>query len=160
MDEFSDTIKDAESSEVGRPSSYDPKYCEGIVDWFLDHEIYHLKKTKHFGKDGELQRETSVKEPLPPPTFYKYATHIGVCRDTLHEWSTTHDEFKKAYAIAKSYQASFITSSAMCNIANTSFSIFMMKNNHGWSDRIEQKIDQRTTLESLIEGSMTAEEKG
>ena len=49
---------------VGRPSKYDPKYCEGIEDFMR----------KGFSATA-------------------YAGYIGVCRDTISEWCNVYPEF-------------------------------------------------------------------
>lgn len=52
---------------AGRPSKYDPKYCEEVV--------------KVMGKGLSLTA---------------FAGHIGACRDTINEWRSVYPEFSDA----------------------------------------------------------------
>lgn len=130
---------------VGQPSKYEERYCEHIIEFFKSYPKY------------EIDEETGKKSPLTPPTFYAYAAHLNVCRDTLLDWRDAHPKFRSAYKAAKDIQAQHIVENNMEGVAPTAFSIFMMKNNHGWTDRIEQKIDQTVTLESLVDSSFEGE---
>lgn len=56
-----------EPRKPGRPSDYDPSYCDGVVEFM-----------------GQGYSLTA------------YAGSIGVHRDTLHEWTSAHPEFSDA----------------------------------------------------------------
>lgn len=53
--------------QLGRPSKYKPEYCKELLD--------HMREGF---------------------TLESFAGRIGVCRDTLHEWSNTHEDFSDA----------------------------------------------------------------
>lgn len=131
---------------MGQPTKYKEEYAEDIIEFFLKYKRY------------EVDEETGKKSPLTPPTFSGYAVHLGVCRDTLMDWRERHPEFNKAYKAAKVIQERHIVENSMEGVAPTAFAIFMMKNNHGWTDKIEQKVDQTVTLESLVDSSFEGPE--
>ena len=57
---------------AGRPSSYDPSYCEQVVEW---------------GQSGK--------------SATWMAAQLGVHRDTLYEWAKVHDDFSDAFMRAR-----------------------------------------------------------
>lgn len=57
---------------IGRPSLYDPAYCEGVIA---------------FMNDGA--------------SLTAFAAEIGVARSTINEWMGAHPEFSEACARAK-----------------------------------------------------------
>lgn len=57
---------------TGRPSDYDPIYCDRVIEW---------------GKDGK--------------SITWMAAEIGVCKDTVYEWIKVHPAFSDAIKRAK-----------------------------------------------------------
>ena len=117
-----------------------------------------MKVEETYDSKGNLKSAREVKKPLAPPTYYAYAAHINVCIDTLKDWTRAHPEFKTAYEKARAIQGQHIVENSMEGIAPTAFAIFMMKNNHGWTDKVESKVEQKTTLEGLISKSFEDDE--
>lgn len=147
--EIKSTKTQAKKRPVGRPTKYKPEYCQDIIEFFESHPltITKVKTIRH--KDGSVEEE-EYEAPGKPPLLYRYAQKLGVTRDTLHEWGTQHPDFSDALKKAKDIQAGFIVDNAMTDIGPTTFSIFMMKNNHNWSDRVEQKVETKMSLENLV----------
>lgn len=132
--------------ERGRPTKYDPKYCDQIIDFFADHELTR-ERIKFYDKDGNAHTEEVANIY---PTITDFAKKIGVNRSSLHEWSRKHKDFSVALKEAKELQHEIIIKSALCGYYNASFSIFAMKNIAGWRDKNEDdKSDDR--LESELE---------
>ena len=158
MSDKSDATKKEASTAM--QSRYKEEYCEGIVEFFITYKKSKEVIENKYNKDGAIIGETVITKPLTPPTFYAYAREIDVCRDTLHEWSQRYPKFAAAYKKAKGIQAQHIVENSMEGVAPTAFSIFMMKNNHGWTDKIESKIESTvTTLEGLVGESHNNEDK-
>lgn len=65
-------MESAQNNPVGRPSTYDPAYCEQVIGW---------------GREGKSR------------TWI--AATIGVTRQTLGNWEQAHPEFLHAMALAK-----------------------------------------------------------
>lgn len=57
---------------IGRPTKYDPKYCEQLITYMA-----------------------------LPASFESFAGEIGVDRDTLYEWRKKHKEFSDAHKKGK-----------------------------------------------------------
>jgi hypothetical protein len=108
----------------GRPSLYDDSYVQALLDYM----------------------EAPVNEEFP--TIAGFACTVKPCRDTLHEWSKAKDgegnlkypQFSDAYKKVKDIQEVNIVQGALSGKYNPTFSIFFMKNNLGWKDKVEQEI--------------------
>ena len=71
---------------AGRPTKYKPEYCQMMLDFF-DIEVMRCV---------EVEVKPNVKEvryvPNTFPTITRFASNIGVTRDTLYEWASKKDE--------------------------------------------------------------------
>lgn len=93
----------AGDTDMARPSLYDPAYCDAIVE--------HCKTGA---------------------SITSFAAEIGVCRDTITEWGSVHQEFSAAVKRAKACAAAWYDKTAR-NIAggesgNATLCIFGLKN--------------------------------
>ena len=88
---------------AGRPSSYDPLYCEAIVE--------HCQ-------DGA--------------SISSFAASIGVARSTINEWASNHPEFSEAVKRAKTAVAAWYDKAGRKAIVegggNATLVIFGLKN--------------------------------
>lgn len=131
-----------EKRPVGRPSSYKEEYAEDLIRFF-DQSVYTIKTT--YDKDG---KENVEKVLNPFPTLARFATKVGVTRDTLYEWATAkddkgelkHPDFSYAYKRAKDFQEALLVEGAIGGMYQANFSIFTAKNVLGWRDKVEQEI--------------------
>ena len=105
---------------AGRPTDYDPKYIEEIIEYF-NREPY--------------KKEGSKLIPCDFPTLAGFAVKIGVHRDTINEWGRNNEEFSDAIKKAKEFQENIIVTNSMKGLYNTAFSIFAAKNLISWSDK-------------------------
>ena len=64
--------KEASDMPAGRPTKFDPTYCEQVID--------------HMAEDASLT---------------SFAAEIGVSRSTINEWAQHHPEFSAAVGVAK-----------------------------------------------------------
>ena len=127
---------------VGRPTLYRPEYVEQLIEFFDKEPFEHVPG---FDKAGNEKMEMV---PAKFPTLARFATKIGVTRDTLYEWSTAknddetlkYPEFSYAYKRAKDFQEAILVEGAMAGAFTPSFSIFTAKNVLGWKDKTEQEI--------------------
>jgi hypothetical protein len=109
---------------TGRPSKYDPQYCEDLIEW-MQVDPYTTKNGKR------------IPEPLP--TFEKFAANIGVCHDTLREWVKVHPEFSESYKKAKELQFSVYITNAMLGLYPPAFACFFGKNFYGLVDKVDHE---------------------
>ena len=130
------------SNPVGRPSLYKPEYADELIKYF-DVKPFSIEVVK----DAKGNERTDIL-PGTFPTLARFATKIGVSRDTLYEWSTAtddegnliHPEFSYAYKRAKDFQEAILVEGAMAGAFQANFSIFTAKNVLGWRDKIEQEL--------------------
>jgi hypothetical protein len=124
---------------AGRPTDYNPDYCQIMIDYF---------SVPHYEGEGK------EKEGAEFPQFTAFARTIGVSRSTLHLWSQTHQEFSDAYSICKELQEELLVNNSLKNRYNPYFAQFVLKNGHGYKDKqevestnknIEIKIDSDET---------------
>jgi transposase len=109
----------AVKSKTGRPSKYEPQYCQALI--------------KH------------MTEGL---SFESFAAVIKVNQDTLHEWVKVHLEFSEAKKEAFSQNLLFwekVGIEGLWGSKESSFNatvwIFSMKNRHKWRDKQPDETD-------------------
>ena len=141
-------VKTPPKKEVGRPSKYDPKFCEEIVTFFNQEPYEQLTRTIT-RKDGSVVEE-EVRVATPLPTLADYATKIGVHRDSIHEWSKNYPEFSDAIKRAKDCQERILVTNGLMGLYNPSFAIFTAKNVIGWKDR-HDVVNVNKTQEEWVE---------
>lgn len=91
------------------------------------------------------------------------ASELGVTRKTLYNWRKAHPEFDQSMELADTHSTAWhmglfrrYTMGAVKDFNPTGW-IFTMKNKAGWTDKIEQRIEQDTVL-SLDDRSQVEEE--
>lgn len=131
--------KEAKKKKTGRPTKYNPKYCEEIIKFF-DREAFTVVGTRENG--------TEVMAPCKLPTFEGFAISLGVNRDTINEWVKQHDDFSVAHKRAKDYQKEILMQNGLLGLYDKTFAIFTAKNVTDMSDK--QEIDHQSS-----DGSMT-----
>ena len=102
--------------KIGRPTKYDPAYCEAIVE--------HMK-------DGA--------------SILSFAAEIGVARSTIQEWASEHPDFSAAVTRAKAACAAWWEKQARTVAQNgggngqSTMIVFGLKNmgRDEWSDSIK-----------------------
>lgn len=117
---------------TGRPTKYDPKYCEKIIEYF-DQEPHKDVDIPHMGKTGEFKWMDFKRVSNPLPTFLGFAKKIGVNGDTLVEWAKEENKekypgFSAAYLHAKELQKWFLIENGLNGLYNPAFTIFVATN--------------------------------
>lgn len=137
----------------GRPTKYDPKFCDELVKYF-NIEPNYLKEIPHISKGGEWTDYKKIANSLP--TFLGFANKIGVDTRTLWRWATEkypedypevekrgqvrNKEFRHAYTRAKEMQKWFFIENALNGLYNPAFAIFLGKNIFNMKDKTETDI--------------------
>jgi hypothetical protein len=126
--------------KIGRPSKYDPSYCQGLVD--------HMKQGL---------------------SFETYAAVIGVNQDTLHEWVKVHPAFSEAKKEGRIQSQLKWEQFGLAGMAgkikgfNSAVYIFNMKNRFAWRDQpLEDNDRKESTLKEQLRDAfdaLQAEEK-
>ena len=109
---------------AGRPTKYDPKYCETVVEYM---------------QDGY--------------SVTAFAGHIGVARSTVFRWADEHEEFsdalKAGQAMAAKWWEDALREVAITGKGNASAAIFGVKNRSSEDYKDKQELDH-----SSSDGSM------
>lgn len=137
----------------GRPSKYDDKYCQDIIDFFQKPPNCVNWKEEYY-KDGSLKCKTPIITASEFPTFQKFANSIGVGTSTLHDWMRDNEEFAEAYARAKEMQEHIWLVNGMQNLYNAQFAQFFGKNCLGYKDKVEVEANVDTTITVTLEGDL------
>lgn len=123
----------------GAPSKYKPEYAEELIRYF-DIEPYREVAKDITSKSGDV---FTVHEDRANdfPSLAGFAVHLGVHRDTLHQWSTEHPEFSDAYKRAKDFQENFLVINGNRGLIPAPFGIFTAKNILKWRDKQPDEVD-------------------
>lgn len=123
--------KQSSPSKGGRPSKYDPKYCELIIE---------------AGKRGE--------------SFTEFACDIDVDIDTIKEWANKHPEFSAAKKKSKAHCERWMMKLGKMGMLgrktpeipsfNPTIWIFWMKARFGWKEDY-QPDSEDVTIEFVSE---------
>lgn len=111
---------------TGRPTKYDPAYCERVIE--------HMK-------DGA--------------SLTSFAASISVSRATINVWMGEHPEFLEAAKAAKAKCAAWWEEIARENAkngtGNATLTVFGLKNmgDDDWADKTEQKVTLVTQEDAL-----------
>jgi hypothetical protein len=132
-----------EAKRLGRPTVYKDEYVDELIKFF---DVPAYTERPLFDKNGDEKGTDMV--PNKFPTLARFATNIGVTRETLHDWATKQNEdgtlrypdFSYAYKKAKEYQEAILVEGTMAGAFQANFAIFTAKNVLGWRDKIEQEI--------------------
>lgn len=131
-------------------TKYKEEYVEGVIDYFRGREFDGMRKVEEFeDQDGNIKTKKQLKA-FPTPSLAGFAVHVGVSANTIKEWRKRHPEFDEACEIAMQKQMEHIIHNASTGQMPTNFAIFLLKNNHGMVDKVENEMSGNMTLESLI----------
>ena len=101
----------------GQPLLYKEEYCERVNDFI---------------------KERVANNTIP--TVVGFAIYLGHHKDTLYEWAKIYpnmsDSLKKITQVQEDMLISGVTNGKM----NPAGAIFLLKNNHGYKDKIEKDI--------------------
>lgn len=99
---------------TGRPSKYKPEMCDQVI---------------------ELMKEGA--------SLVEVAAELGICKDTVHEWKKTNDEFSDSIKRGVQLSAAWWERKGRTSLENRDFSATLwymnMKNRFGWKDKQENQ---------------------
>ena len=134
------------SHEVTKRTGRPPKFKDEFADMLL--AFFSQPPTKEITIRDKSGNETVQILPNTFPTLARFATNIGVTRETLHDWATAknpdglykHPIFSYAYKKAKDLQEANLVEGTISGAYNSTFAIFTAKNVLGWRDKVDQEI--------------------
>lgn len=132
---------------MARPTDYDEKYCDEIVEWF-DREPF--EPVIVFDKD--LQKEvpfitrngTPAMKPNKLPTIENFARHIGVATSTVKLWATKHPAFSDAINEAKAISRDILVQNGLAKLYDPTIVKFVGVNY--FTDDLKDKQEVKTTV--------------
>lgn len=115
------TKKSTTKRKVGRPTKYDPAFCEIVI---------------------EVMEKGYSKEAV--------AGHLKIAKDTLYQWERAHKDFSDALKLGVELSRAFWEKMALDYLTHTKTSkqlnstvwIFNMKNRFNWTDKQETKTEE------------------
>ena len=137
----------------GRPSKYNPAYCEQLIQYFSIKPYRRYVKSEKITtkKNGtvDVWREYGYM-PNDMPMLSGFARKIGVYHGTLIEWAKKENEekypgFSIAYNTAKELQKAFLASIGLKGFAPPASFIFVTKNVTDWKDKAEMEHSGNVT---------------
>lgn len=114
--------KKPEGYVFGRPSKYDSKYCQMMIDYF--NRIPYEK----------VKRKLVVSDF---PTFEGFANKICTTTNTIVDWTEKHEDFLLAYRQCKAYQKDILTQNGLRGNYATLFAKFVAINATDMKEKTE-----------------------
>lgn len=143
--EVADRVKNRRrpKNPVGRPTKYTSEMPQALLDYFQCawEDVKNVERNK--SKVGVLQW---VQKPAEIPLLESFAVEMGVCKDTLLEWASVHDDFSVAIKQAKHIAVRCALRLGAASGAPPAITIFTMKNIAGWTDKAVLELDGPVTL--------------
>lgn len=156
---------------TGRPSKYDPTYCDKIIEYFeqckaevlVDISFYNTNKDWAIAQiinplydnpeEWDLLNTWSVKRIEQKivmnkfPSYVRFARMIGVAKSTLFEWALEHKEFSDSMKVCNDIAETILLENWLQNIYNPWFVQFLLKNNYGYKDKSE--VESKVSMEII-----------
>lgn len=125
------------SEPLGRPTDYDPKYCQMIIEHFSIPPYREVMK--NVVSNGTVV-QIQVTEANDFPSFAGFAAKIGTHRETMRSWCDRSEDFHGAYKKAKELQENWLLVNGNKSLVNTAFGIFTAKNVLGYRDKQADEV--------------------
>lgn len=126
----------------GRPTKYDPKYCDEVIEFFNKQPFEYVEVHVEDEESGEMRKtialdkfQNPIRVPCPLPTKERFAFSIGVHRSTLIDWANAHPEFLYAIKKAEDLQKDILIQNGLVQSYDKTFAIFVAKNVTDMNDK-------------------------
>jgi hypothetical protein len=136
------------ANPIGRPTKYDPLYCQKLIEFF-DLEPWEDREIPHMGKTGEFKWMDYKRMANRLPTVRGFCKKIGIHYDTFYTWIKEHKDFSDAFTHAKDLQKWFLIENGLNGLYNPIFAKFTAINITDMKDKteIEANVDGTFTLD-------------
>lgn len=129
---------------MGRPTKYDPKYCQELVDYFDIAPSHEVIVEDRFGNTVK-ERVVVVANDLP--TLERFAANLKVTTVTLWNWANEHEDFFNAIVRAKELQKHVLVMNGLNKGYDSKFAMFLAKNVTDLKDKtITEEIGERKVI--------------
>lgn len=126
---------------IGRPTVYDPKYCDAVIEYFeRPRKPRRVLISQEPGKGvGEWKKQYKMI-CAELPDFSGFAREIGHTRKSLVDWQKRYPDFAEACARAREIAESIVADRGNNGLYNAQFAAFYMKNVFNWKEKTETEI--------------------
>lgn len=124
--EIRECLPDDELKSNGRPTEYETRYCEMIFEYFNIKPYETREKIIKFKNGCIIKTEEYIPNDLP--LFSKFASRIGVHRQTLRNWAKSHEDFDYTYKICLDMQQNILITNGLRGLYNPSYAGLVSKN--------------------------------
>jgi hypothetical protein len=115
--------------EFGRPTKYDPAYCQRMIDYF---SVDIFKESTGFKKEKEFNRF---------PSFQGFsARELGVTTKTLLNWCEDYPDFLHAYNRCKELQEQMLVEAGLTKAYDSNFTKFILNS-------VSNTFKEKTTID-------------
>ena len=112
-----------QKSEIGRPTKYNDEMLQRCIKY----------------ANGGYEQEGDII-----PSMAGLSVALGVVTSTLYEWVKKYPQFSNMFADLMANQQRILLNGGMSGQFNSTITKLVLSK-HGYSDRVEQVIDHRTT---------------
>lgn len=123
----------------GRPTKYDPKYCQEMLDYF---------------DRNPTEKKNGKEEAVDFPSVAGFARRVGTAKSTIYEWARQHPEFSNVLTQCKAIQEEILLANALKGGYHAGFTQFLLKNTHGFEDKKQVEQSQEISV------NITKDEQG
>lgn len=115
----------------GRPSEYDPKFVDRVLEY----------------------TEDSKKYDDPVPTIEGICDELGISKQTAYTWADKHPDFLDALEALKHKQGRLLQKYGLLNKTNAVITKLMLSANHGMAEKSEQdmKLSGSVSLGKILD---------
>lgn len=131
---------------TGRPSEYDPTFCDRAEEFLMIRE-------------DEYDESNRLNVKLP--TLEGFAMYIGVSKRVMYEWEQKYPDFMHALDKIRTEQHDRLTAKGLSGQYNATIAKLMLSSNHGYKEKTEtdmtSKGEQITGINYVIPNADNAQ---
>lgn len=134
---------------VGRPSKYNPKYCDEVDRYLEENQDEEVKVLKQSNSEkGFVTYDTKLKVKLP--TVEGFAIFIGVNKTTLYEWEKVNQSFSNSLDKIREEQRRRLLNSGLSGDYNSTIAKLILSSNHGMREKSDITSDDQPLTPLLV----------
>ncbi len=119
----------------GKATLYREEYCEELIKYVSDPPTKVIYETKRNNAGMVIQKIPKIVA-AGYPSFKGFAAKVGVTEKTLLEWAEKHENFGKAYELAKDMQAHLLLQNGLNRQYDPGFARFVLEACHGVTAKV------------------------
>ena len=124
--------------EGGRPYTYKNSYCKIALEYF--NEPMMVKKVRQQATGSGKVVDVEYEVPRMFPSMAGLARRLKCSKDTVYRWAKENPDFSDALNECRAIQEELLTAMSLGGDWHAGFAKFLMINNHGYKDKVEQEV--------------------